>query len=283
MSVPVVALPRPALRLAEPAPARVGLAHGLARAHAWLTRGTLRMPVLSVLDRVLPRGPLPQVAATFAPGVSLRLDGALARAAVIAAGYEHREAEVLAAALRPDGVFIDVGANVGWFSLLIGTHRPDAVVWALEPVPATADLLAANLLAAGLPAVELIRLAAGPRRGSAEFTTHTDSAYAHQTDLDAGRVPQVETGAVRCEVVPLDELWAARGRPRVDAIKVDVEGAEPDVLRGATAILRRDMPLLVVEAPTAFAQDDLRARLGPLGYRRRRCPGALPYNAVFTA
>ncbi len=285
MSVPVVVLPRPALRLSEPGSARVGLAQGLARAHALLTRGTLRMPVLSVLDRVLPRGPLPSVAATLAPGVSLRLPGAgaLARAAVIAAGYEHREAEALAAALRTGGVFVDVGANLGWFSLLIGAHRPDARVWALEPVPDTAAELADNLAAANLPGVEVIRVAAGPRRGNAVFTTHADNAYAHQSGLDGVRLGQAEVGRVTCEVVPLDELWAERGRPRVDAVKVDVEGAEADVLHGATALLRRDRPLLVVEAPTDPARADLVDLLAPLGYRKRACPGTLPYNAVFTA
>ncbi|PPK66326.1 FkbM family methyltransferase [Actinokineospora auranticolor] len=274
-------LPRPALRVGRPAPVRVGLAHGLARAHARITRGSLSSPVLAVLDRVLPRGPLPPVAATLAPGVSLRVEGALARTAVVAAGHEHREAEILTAALRPGGVFVDVGAHVGWLSLLIAAHRPDTFVWALEPVPLTADALGANLAASGLSTVELIRVAAGPRRASAWFTTHPDSSFAHQSDIDPVRGALPETGEVRCPVLPLDELWAHRGWPRVDAVKVDVEGAEPDVLRGATTLLTRDRPLLVVDAPTGYARADLAERLAPLGYRQHRAPGMHPRNIVF--
>ncbi|OLR92108.1 FkbM family methyltransferase [Actinokineospora bangkokensis] len=276
-------LPRPALRPTGPVPARARVVAALARGHAWATRGAQAMPVLAALDRLLPPG-LPPVAATFAPGIGLRVDGALARGAVLAAGYEHREAELLAGALRPGGVFLDVGANVGWFSLLVAAHRRDAAVWAVEAVPATADLLAQNVAASGLTGVEVVRVAAGRVRGTAVFTLHEDSAYAHRDGLaEDVRVPQRSTGEVECPVVPLDEVWRERGAPRVDAVKVDVEGAELDALAGMGELLRAHRPVLVVEAPTEDSRRAVADAVRPLGYRPRECPGVLPYNAVFCA
>jgi hypothetical protein len=78
----------------------------------------------------------------------------------------------------------------------------------------------------------------------------------------------------------LDRLWSAAGRPRVDAVKVDVEGAEPDVLAGAAVLLRSCRPVLVVEAETDAQLAAVEEVTGPLGYRVAACPGVLAYNFV---
>ncbi|MGB3437373.1 MAG: FkbM family methyltransferase [Actinophytocola sp.] len=280
-----VRLPRPTVSVAaDPAPGRrlrIALVCAVAGVHATITGGALLVPVLVALDRLLPRGALPAVRAKVAPGVEIELDraGAMARGAVIADGYEHRECEMLVSALRPDGIFLDVGANVGWFSLLAAVHRPEARVWAVEPVPETADRLEANLRAAGVSdRVRVVRCAAGPAAGSASFRTPTDLALASRvTD------PAIGDPVVRCPVVALDELWRAADCPRVDAIKLDVEGDEVAALRGARELLSQDHPLVVAEAASPAARAALTCELSRHGYRSRQEPGLLAYNTVFTA
>lgn len=285
-------LPRPALSVAPGAPVevarRVELVRRLAAMHARVARGTLRPPVLSALDRLLPRSPLPDVHATLPGGVRLSLDGrgALARIALLCAGYEHRECEVLAGAVRPAGVFVDVGANVGWFSLLVAAHRPGAAVWAVEPMPGTAAALRRTLAESRLSSVLVHQVALSSAPGSADLVATADSAFAHLpasggSRSAAGRAIPPGAGLVTCSVVTLDQMWTEAGRPRVDAVKVDVEGVEPEVLRGGTALLRRCRPLLVVEAPTPAEVAAVEDVLGPLAYRRVRPPGVLPYNLVF--
>lgn len=251
--------------------------HRIAALHAGITGGALRMPVLAALDRVLPRGPLPTVRAELAPGVCLELDGAgaIARAALIAGGYEQREVEALAGALRPGGVFIDVGANIGWFTVLVALHRPSAAVWAIEPIAATADLLAGHVARAEGVNVRVIRAAATARDGHVRLRATTDNAFAHQAE-DGDNL-------VRCAAVTLDTLWHTAGRPRVDAVKIDVEGGELGVLAGARTLLGEHRPLLVVETPTAAAVAAVVDELLPYGYRRRRDRGLLPYNICLTA
>ncbi|HEX7308388.1 FkbM family methyltransferase [Lentzea sp.] len=280
------ALPRPRFVLGGGAPAgrwRSRATLALASLHVSVTRGNLRMPVLKALDVLLPARSLPAVTAELAPGVSIELDpgGAMARASLIAAGYEHREVEVLARATRPGGVFVDVGANIGWFSLLLGLHRPQAQVWAFEPLPVTSQRLADNVRRAGCSNVRVIRAAAGRAAGTAGFVLTDDDAFAH-------RVHRLEGSSGRssvhtCEVTTVDERWHEAGRPRVDAMKVDVEGAETDVIAGADEVLRRDRPLLMVETPTAESVRAVREVLAPHGYRRLVVPGVLPYNTFFTA
>ncbi|WP_318306639.1 FkbM family methyltransferase [Amycolatopsis solani] len=269
-------LPRPRLEVGPGSGSlRTRAALGLAGCHARLTGGRVHVPVLKVLDRLLPGGPLPRVRARLAPGVDVDLDpaGALARASVIAAGYEHGEVEALAEALRPGGLFLDVGANIGWFTLMLAAHRPSARVWAFEPLPATADRLAANVRRAGRDNVRVVRAAAGRATGTVPFTSTVDSAFAHRAE---GAGPSVV-----CPVTTVDDEWDRAGQPRVDAVKVDVEGAEPDVLRGAERVLRRDHPVLLVETPGAAAVSAVEAVLAPWGYRRRPRASLLPYNSLF--
>ncbi|PWK89573.1 FkbM family methyltransferase [Lentzea atacamensis] len=282
-----VRLPRPSIAVhADPHPVRrvrIALVRRIASAHASVTTGRLLMPVLAVLDRLLPPSPLPALRAELAQGVEMRLDGAgaVARSALIGAGYEHREVELLATAVRPGGLFVDVGANIGWFSLLIAHNRPESAVWAIEPIPATADLLTEHVRAAGLDTVRVLRCAVGATRGSALFEITSDNAYAHRTELPHAEHPC--GGRVRCDVAPLDELWREAGCPRVDAVKIDVEGVEVDVLAGARALLARDRPMLVVEVQSDRAAEAVTAELAPHGYRRRHHAGVLPYNACFYA
>ena len=279
-------LPRPSLRI-RPEPGRwsrttrLHLVKRAAAVHAAATGGRLHPRVLAALNRLLPASPLPDVHALLGGDARVRLDGTgtLARMALLCAGYEHRECEVLAGALRPGGVFVDVGANVGWFSLTVAAHRPSSTVWAVEPVSATADRLAENIAVSKLSRVVIHRVLLGAADGTAELVVTADPAYAHISG--AGRVQagqQSET--VTCRMSTLDRLWTAAGRPRVDAVKVDVEGAEPEVLAGAGALLRSCRPVLVVEAPTDAQRETLEEVTGPLGYRVAACPGVLTYNSV---
>jgi FkbM family methyltransferase len=282
----VASLPRPSLRT-RPEPGRrfrttrLHLARRAAAVHAAATGGRLHPLVLAALHRLLPAAPLPDVHASLGGDARLWLDGtgALARMALLCAGYEHRECEVLAGAMRPGGVFVDVGANVGWFSLTVAAHRPSATVWAVEPAPATADQLARNVAVSKLSRVVIHRVLLGAADGTAELVVTPDSAYTHMSGVGRIRAGS-RSETVTCRMSTLDRLWTAAGRPRVDAVKVDVEGAEPDVLAGAAALLRSCRPVLVVEAETDAQLAAVQEVTGPLGYRVAACPGVLAYNFV---
>ena len=287
-------LPAPALRIGPASPAaraRIAVVQAVAAAHRVVTGGDLRTPVLAGLDRLLPRGPLPDVEAAITPTARLTLagHGAMARGALLCGSYEHRECEVLAGALRPGGAVFDVGANVGWFTLMLAAHRPAAHVHAVEPLPATADLLQATVDRARLDNVTVHRVALGDRVGTMPLVSTSDNAYAHAAGTaDAGvggpRIAgwRAATAMVECPAATLDWLWHRTGRPRVDAVKVDVEGGEPAVLAGAEDLLAQCRPLLVVETQSDERRALVQDVLGPLGYAPRSVPGVLSYNTVFT-
>jgi FkbM family methyltransferase len=138
--------------------------------------------------------------------------------------------KLLARFLRPGSLFVDVGANVGYhavFAAQLGAH-----VVAVEPVPWTLELLRANIWRHGAD-VEVAAAAASASPG----TVRIGLEVAHRSGAQIG-----EEG-IEVRSSPLDELVP---EGEVDVLKIDVEGAEPLVLRGASAILERSPVLAAV-------------------------------------
>jgi FkbM family methyltransferase len=138
--------------------------------------------------------------------------------------------------LRPGDCVIDCGAHVGLFTLLAaravgGSGR----VIALEPNPATAQLLRQNAERAGASNVRVVEAAATAVTG--EITLHA-GAGAHAAYSSAVGAVR-DSRDVRVPATTIDDLLRERGVERVAMLKIDVEGAEADVWKGCAASLAR--------------------------------------------
>lgn len=168
--------------------------------------------------------------------------------------YEAGMLEDLRRRLKPGGLFVDVGANIGNHALF-AAGPCGARVLAFEPSPALADHCAATLAANGLSArLDLRRQGLGAAPGTA--------ALRPGPGHNAGRT-RLEAGAGTVAVVRLDDVLAEA--PAV--IKIDVEGMEPAVLEGARGVLARHRPAVYVETLDEAAFAAAEAILRPLGYR----------------
>jgi FkbM family methyltransferase len=154
---------------------------------------------------------------------------------------EHAMRVVLATALRADGNAIDVGANQGDTLEMILAVAPDGQHIAYEPIPGLAEQLAADY-----PGVDVRNAACSDEAGSAEFT-HVVGAPAmsglrQREDLPA-HAQEVERFTVRLD--KLDEALPEGYVPSL--VKIDVEGAELLVMRGAAETLARHRPYVLFE------------------------------------
>jgi FkbM family methyltransferase len=166
--------------------------------------------------------------------------------------FPERDAALLrllqARAAALDGTFIDVGANVGIFAATAAraaAGRGGDVV-AIECMPATARRAAASFALNGLTNVRLVVSAVGNADGSLELY----DVPGHSDVVSAYKSRQIEHAALSKVVVPcctLDGLAQELGLGKLGLLKVDVEGCELDVFRGATALLRRDRPEVLYE------------------------------------
>lgn len=151
--------------------------------------------------------------------------------------YAPPKAEALTGLVGPGDVVCDVGAHMGYFTAIAALRAgPTGRVYAFEPRPLNHGLLQRHVRVNGLAQVETIRAAVGEEPGVARFESRTGTG--------TGRL--APGGPLEVDVVALDVLLAeGRIRPP-DVIKVDVEGGELGVLRGAAGILERVRPRLLL-------------------------------------
>jgi len=163
------------------------------------------------------------------------------------------EIRELAGAIRPGEAAADVGANKGsflpWLSRAAGS---EGRVFAFEPQPDLAAYLARACRAAGLSNVEVEAAGVSDRAGMRTLRIPGASGASPGASLEAAVVEQSPGRDVAVPVVTLDERLREERR-RIAAIKIDVEGHELSVLRGADRVLERNAPLVVVEAEERHA------------------------------
>ncbi|MEO6651993.1 MAG: FkbM family methyltransferase [Ilumatobacteraceae bacterium] len=142
--------------------------------------------------------------------------------------------------VAPDSVVIDVGANIGVTTLIMSQVVPSGSVVAIEAGRRNFTLLEENLKANGCSNVTAVFAAASRSAGTLEFAEST--AYGGVVE----GLREVGTG-YSVPAITIDDLVADHGLERVDLLKVDVEGHEPDVLAGAEATIERFDPTVVLE------------------------------------
>ena len=152
--------------------------------------------------------------------------------------------------LEEDSTFFDVGANIGEFTLFAAKRVPGGSVHAFEPGPDQRLRLVANVEANGFRNVTVRALALGDREG--RTTLWVPETAEPDGTINRGKSttsPSRTEGhaAVPVPETTLDAYVREVGVRRVDCIKMDVEGSEHAVLRGARDLLDRDRPALLLE------------------------------------
>ncbi len=205
--------------------------------------------------------------------------------------------------IPPGAVVVDAGANIGMFTLFAHAEAPDATVLAFEPLPPLAEKLRQNVAEFGVPA-EVFACGLSDVERDVSFTYYP--GYTTMSTLSAYADPEGDKEAVRRQVRSepgldpdmaehLDEILAFRLRPvtqpgrlrrlssvidergldRVDLLKIDVQRAELDVLRGIDDRhwgLVRQVAVEVHDAPgteTAGHLDEVTEILTRHGFRVR--------------
>ncbi len=217
----------------------------------WRVAGRLdaRLPELWGRDQVVGwvRGPVDRyggpLAGRLANGMSFDLASCRDGSARALSALRYREpalAPVFEAVLRPGDTCYDVGANIGVYTLwAAGLVGPSGQVHAFEPVPPTMAVLREMVLRNGLGQVVPVASAIGATVGQTGLRSYQGAS---------GRAHAVADPSHADHLARLDTLdaYVARHRPP-DLVKIDVEGAEIDVLRGAVGLLAAHAPALLLE------------------------------------
>jgi len=160
--------------------------------------------------------------------------------------YEADMVKLLQAAVDGDSMMFDVGGNIGLMAIPVLSAHPAARVCSFEPSPNTLRYLAqTHAESPWRERWEIIPRAAGAQIGEAVLSI----AAAEVGALDGFRNTR-RAGPMREVNVPvttLDEEWLRLGKPKVSAIKIDIEGAETMALAGAGELMRAARPMVFLE------------------------------------
>jgi FkbM family methyltransferase len=191
-----------------------------------LKRGAFR-PMLSRLVNLLRAGPVD----VQYQGAAFRFyhqASATERGALFNPDYNLEELDFLRAHTPVGGVFVDVGANVGTYAMVLARHvGAEGKVIAIEPHPVTHARLAFNRAASGFTQVIAVAAAAGPADGELMIETDGDNLGASHIVSAESRGNAIKVPSRRLQRV-LDDAAVSH----VDALKIDVEGFEDRVLTG---------------------------------------------------
>ena len=181
--------------------------------------------------------------------------------------YDPETSKLLRRLVEAGMAVADVGANVGYFTMLsAGLVGAQGVVHGFEPTPEVCSLLLRNVLANGFQNVQIHETALADYVGDAKFfyyPNNSDENSLRQLTEDTSRVIDVK-------VTTLDALFADSST-RLSFVKIDVEGAELSVLKGARRLLASHRPLVLFEVSRhqekyGVSGGDLAAFMKDFGY-----------------
>jgi len=172
--------------------------------------------------------------------------------------YEFKKQKLFQQMVTRGSVIFDVGANVGFYTLLSSVLTgSEGRVYAFEPLPANAALLRRHVEMNGIRNAVVEELAVSDTCGSAFFEIHPSNAM--------GKL--AESGTLKVKKASLDELVNNGELKPPDVIKIDVEGEELGVLRGAGQVLARFHPKLFLATHGPGVHQDCCEFLTGMGYR----------------
>ena len=194
-------------------------------------------------------------------------------------GYEPYTASLFYELAKRSSLTVDVGAYIGYYSILAAHANPSSQVLAFEPLSTAFARLQRNIALNGLSNVECIESAVGDQDGTADFfhgpagpetparaspTVGIPSSSSCSWDFMKD-VPNVQRSKVA--IGRLDTFLLDRRAPRVELLKIDTESTEPAVLDGMGERLARDRPTIVCEVLKGCGTERrLKEILAPLDY-----------------
>jgi FkbM family methyltransferase len=245
-----------------------------------LKRGLYRLGPVSrglrtALNRSAPAGlTKTKVAAGLLAGASLLLDLQSEKDYWLGT-YEMELQQAIQDLVKPDMVAFDLGANAGYFSLMLAKQvGSGGSVFAFEPLPANQERLRGNFALNSQSSVVLVAKAIADKSGSQTFHVHASDDMG-KLEGSVGR-ETTYANSIQVETISLDDFVYARNNPVPDVIKMDIEGGEVLALIGMERLLAEARPLLFIETHGPEAVQMVWAALQKASYKVHRLGNGYP-------
>lgn len=187
--------------------------------------------------------------------------------------YEPHVANLIVSLISPGDVFYDIGANAGYYSLIASKAvGPAGRVIAFDPVPKNAETVKEQIALNGFKErCQVERLAVSGTPGSFSFVIDEVNANSH---LSEHNVPHLKNNGQMIKVAAVTLDLFVKNNPRPALIKMDIEGAEVDALKGARELLSgADAPTCLISTHSDELERGVKEILAGHGYTFRNLEG----------
>jgi FkbM family methyltransferase len=186
-------------------------------------------------------------------------------------GFEYDSVKIFCGLIKHMHVFLDIGANVGYYSLLAASISDKLNVIAFEPFQDAASALKSNIACNGFNHIRIEETALSDKTGDATlyYTINKDFPdYKYQLGGKNSLIDPENrlTGKINVKTITLDDYALQKGLDEVSLIKLDTEATEYFILKGGEKLIQRCKPVIQCEVLTGFHEDKLEALLLRLGY-----------------
>jgi FkbM family methyltransferase len=185
--------------------------------------------------------------------------------------YETDETCFMKSVFGNHDTFFDIGANLGWYSLVLGRNCPDSQIFAFEPIPSTVNTLKRNISLNNLENIEPICIGLLDHEDHLNFLFAPDVSGATSLRLAGQSRGRTPIQSVVCRTTTLDLFCTSRS-VAPSLLKIDVEGAELMVVQGGRKTLQHHTPIILMELLRKWSRkfgyhpNDVLALLAEHGY-----------------
>ena len=158
--------------------------------------------------------------------------------------YEKELGELLKKIVRPGDVFLDLGANIGYFSLLVANNSPAIKIISFEPVADLFQKMNDNISLNNIKNISTINAAVGEINEEKELYI----AAPDNLGMSSFKQPQNYAGKKeKVKLVAIDDWFKTSGLSKIDIVKLDIEGSEFAALNGMKEVIQKQKPVLIAE------------------------------------
>ncbi len=152
---------------------------------------------------------------------------------------------ILTASISEDDWILDVGANIGYISLAMSVLCPNGKIFSFEPAKTTYKLLKKNMVINKVNNIVVNNIGLSDSKKSATLTIATTNSSGAFVNEDGEQISGHKNDTI--ELTRLDEEYERLGITKCSLIKVDIEGHEPNFLRGASLFIKKFKPQVIME------------------------------------
>lgn len=173
--------------------------------------------------------------------IYLNLREAISERAKFIGYYEYQKTKLFKKIVKPGMTILDIGTNKGYFTLLSAKKMDDeGKILSFEPHPENCYWIKKSISANGYKSIKLFQIALFNKNGEVRLFEGSKSGH-HSL------VRNKDLGSITVQMKKLDDVLAEQKISKVDLIKIDVEGAENQVLGGANKLLAQQSPKLIID------------------------------------